>query len=259
MTSRALAEAAAFRCCLLIPTYDNPKTIRAVVEAARKYIADVVVVDDGSAEPGRRACEQLAADGLAVVRHRAQNGGKGAAVKTGFEVARELGFSHVLQIDADGQHDTGAIPRFLETGRSNPQALVVGYPEYDDSIPNVRRFAREFTRFWVDLETGRGVIRDSMIGFRVYPLGPLSHVRAPGNYMDFDIEVAVRMAWAGVRIINEPVKVRYLSAEEGGVSHFQMFWDNFRFSLLHSKLVTLKCTYWALEKLGLRRRLRLPA
>lgn len=258
MSETSPVLASTFRCCLLVPTYNNPLTVRAVVEEGRRYLPDVVVVDDGSAPEGRRACEQLAADGLAIVHHRARNGGKGAAVKSGFAVAREHGFTHVLQIDADGQHDLDAVPRFLERGREEPRALVIGYPEYDDSAPAVRRIARKFTRFWVDLETGRGVVRDSMIGFRVYPLALVEQLRVAGDRMDFDIEIAVRIAWSGAPVINEPVKVRYLAQEEGGVSHFQMFWDNARFSWLHSKLCTIKCTRWALERLGLRRR-RLPA
>ncbi len=250
---RAL-PAVTHRCCVLVPTYENPLTVRAVVEHARRYLTDVVVVDDGSSAEGRAACEQLAADGLAIVHHRERNGGKGAAVKTGFEVALAHGFTHVLQIDADGQHDLEAIPKFLEHSRAEPRALVIGYPEYDDSVPPVRRIARKFTRFWVDLETGRGTIRDSMIGFRVYPLDLVQTLRIAGDRMDFDIEIAVRIAWSGAPVINEPVKVRYLQAEEGGISHFQMFWDNARFTWLHTKLCTIKCTTWALERLGLRRR-----
>lgn len=242
-----------FRCCVLVPTYNNPVTVRAVVEACREYLADVIVVDDGSSEAGRSACESIAVDGLATVVHRDENGGKGAAVKTGFAKARSLGFTHVLQVDADGQHDLEATTRFLEVARSNPRAFVIGYPEYDDSAPAVRRIARKFTRFWVDLEVGRNVIFDTMIGFRVYPLAPLEHLKVAGDRMDFDIEVAVRLSWAGVEVINEPISVRYLQAEEGGVSHFQMFWDNARFSWLHSKLCTIKCTNWCLRKLGLRR------
>lgn len=245
--------ASSFRCCLLVPTYDNPLTVRAVVEEGRQYLPDVVVVDDGSHEAGRKVCEQLAVDGLAVVHHRAQNGGKGAAVKSGFEVAHGRGFTHVLQVDADGQHDLEAIPRFLAHARERPRAFVVGFPRYDASAPPVRRFARKFTRFWVDLEAGKGVIRDSMIGFRVYPLQAALQAGARGDRMDFDIEIAVRLAWSGVPVINEPVTVRYLQPEEGGVSHFQMFWDNARFSWLHSKLMTIKCTNWARRKLGLSR------
>jgi glycosyltransferase involved in cell wall biosynthesis len=233
-------------------------TVRGVVENIRKHLPDVIVVDDGSGPAGRRACEEIAEDGLAHVHHRERNGGKGAAVKTGFDVARELGFTHTLQVDADGQHDVAAIPAFIAAGRRDPAAVLLGYPEYDDSAPRHRVVARKFTRFWVDLEVGKNVIYDTMIGFRLYPLDVVRHVHAAGNRMDFDIEVAVRLAWIGARIINMPVAVRYLDADEGGVSHFQVFGDNLRFTWLHSKLMTIKCSVWCMSRLGIYRRPQLP-
>lgn len=247
-----------FRCCVLIPTFNNPQTIERVVREARKALSDVVVIDDGSGEAGRVACERLAEDGRAHVHRRARNGGKGAAVKTGFAVARELGFTHVLQVDADGQHDLSAIPEFLAVGKAEPRSLVLGFPEYDASAPTVRKVARRFTRLWVDLEAGAGVIADSMIGFRLYPLAAVEGVHVRGDRMDFDIEIAVRLAWTGMRIVNRPVRVRYLGAEEGGISHFQLLRDNLRFAWLHSRLCTHLCTFWCLRKLGLVRP-RLPA
>lgn len=253
MSAASSVPAISFRCCLLVPTFNNPLTVRKVVEEARRYLTDVVVVDDGSADAGRRVCEALAQEGLAHVVHREHNGGKGAAVKTGFEAARRLGFTHALQVDADGQHDLTAIPQFLARGREDPRAVLLGYPQYDDSAPTVRKVARRFTRFWVDLEAGAGVIRDSMIGFRLYPLAAVQHVHAAGNRMDFDIEIAVRLAWTGAPIVNLPVAVRYLQAEEGGISHFQLLRDNLRFAWLHSKLCTRLCTLWCLRKLGLAR------
>ena len=258
MSAAALVPAGSMRCAVLIPTFDNPVTVRSVVQQVRRFVPDVIVVDDGSGSAGRAACEAIAADGLAYVHHRERNGGKGAAVKTGFVIARELGFSHVLQVDADGQHDLAAIPTFLHEGRQDPRALVLGCPRYDASVPRHREVARKFTRFWVDLEVGRGVIVDSMVGFRLYPLALTELVRVAGNWMDFDIEIAVRLAWQGTRIVNVPVGVRYLDATEGGVSHFRLLADNLRFTWLHSKLCATRCTLWALHRLGLRRR-RLPA
>jgi len=243
----------AFRCCALIPTYNNPMTVAAVVEQTRQYLTDVIVVDDGSTAEGRAACQQLAERGLAHVHHRERNGGKGAAVKTGFTIARELGFTHALQIDADSQHDLSRIPEFLAHGQAQPQALILAYPEYDESVPAVRREARKFTRFWVDLETGRGVIKDSMCGFRLYPLAALDGLHIPSNRMDFDIEIAVRLAWTGLPIMNLPVAVRYLAKSEGGVSHFKPFRDSLRFSWLHSKLCTIKWTLASMRRVGLLR------
>lgn len=246
------------RYCFLIPTYDNPRTLRSVVEEGRKYLHDVIVVDDGSGSEGRGVCERLAHDGLAIVHHQARNGGKGAAVKAGLELARRLGFTHVLQADADGQHDLTAAPRFLEISRQKPSALVLGYPQYDESAPKLRQSARKLTNFWVDFEVGKGVVRDAMIGFRVYPLEPLEGLAVRGNRMDFDIEVVVRAAWAGVAIENAPVPVRYLEKEEGGVSHFRPLRDNLSFSWMHSKLCTERCIRvvmgWMLSPLALLKR-----
>jgi glycosyltransferase involved in cell wall biosynthesis len=222
------------KACALIPTYDNPDTIRAVVELARVHLP-VIVVDDGSAAEGRAAVAALGAEGLAHVHHRAQNGGKGAAVTTGFELARELGYTHALQIDADGQHALEDIPTFLDAARARPEALILGAPVYDESAPKGRLVGRQITRFWTNIETYGKVIEDPMCGFRVYPVAAACEV-APrcGMRMDFDIEVAVRLVWAGLPVVNLPTKVRY---HEDGVSHFHMVRDNLRISWMHSKLV----------------------
>lgn len=226
----------AFRPCVLVPTYDNPATIRRVVEAVRAHLPEVVVVDDGSGPEGRAACDALAADGLARVHHREVNGGKGAAVKTGFEVAQTLGYTHALQVDADGQHELSDIPRFLEVAEANPDALVLGAPVFDETAPLGRRIGRQITIFWVDLETGGRVIRDPMCGFRVYPIVDAIAVSPPSDMMDFDPEIAVRLAWRGVPVINLATKVRYVTAEDGGVSHFHLFKDNFLISVMHARL-----------------------
>ncbi len=252
MTTPSSLPTAPFRPCAIIPTYDNPETIRGVVERVRAYIPDVLVVDDHSHVAGEQACADLVTTGSALVRRRARNGGKGAAVKTGFAFAQELGFTHALQVDADGQHDLTQIPRMLEIARAQPTALILGSPEYDDSAPRHRMIARKFTRFWVNLEVGgAGIIEDSMIGFRVYPLESALSVPVWGDRMDFDIEIAVRMVWAGVPTVNVPVHVRYLTEEEGGRSHFQPVMDNVRFFGLHSRLCTIGCSRWAMRKLGL--------
>ena len=236
-----------FRVAALIPTYQNPRTIAGVVDAVRAHLPDVLVVDDGSGPEGRAACAALA--DRATVHHRAQNGGKGAAVRTGFELLRAAGFTHALQVDGDGQHDLSAVPAFLAAGREDSAALVVGYPEYDGTVPRSRLSARKITNFWVDLEVGKGVIRDAMIGLRLYPIGASLASGARGNRMEFDVEIAVRMARAGVPIRNLPVRVRYLTVEEGGVSHFRPFWDNVRMSWFHSRICTAASFHWVLRQL----------
>lgn len=228
---------APFRPCVLVPTFDNPATVRRVVVEARKHVDDVVVVDDGSSEEGRRVVESLGREGLARTVFRPKNGGKGAAVKTGFLAARDLGCSHAVQVDADGQHALDDLPRFLETARANPDALVLGCPVFDATAPKARLVGRRITQFWSALETFGCVITDPMCGFRAYPLSAAIAARARGNAMDFDPEIAVRMVWAGVRVINLPTRVRYVPAEEGGVSHFRMFRDNVLISWMHTRMV----------------------
>jgi polyprenyl-phospho-N-acetylgalactosaminyl synthase len=226
-----------FAPCVLVPTYDNPATIRNVVERVRAYCPEVVVIDDGSAPEGRRACDVLREEKLAHVVHRARNGGKGAAVKTGFAHARELGYTHALQVDADGQHALEDVPRFLQIAQSNRDALVLGAPIFDQSAPKSRQIGRKITIFWVNFETGGEIIKDPMCGFRVYPITPAIEAKVWSDRMDFDPEIAVRLAWRGVPIINVPTKVRYLP---GGVSHFRLFGDNVRISWMHTRLCVQK-------------------
>lgn len=235
MTAIARADER-FRPCILIPTYDNPATIRSVVMRVREHVRDVVVVDDGSGPAGRRACEELAQEGLAHVVHRAKNGGKGAAVKTGFAEAHRLGYTHALQVDADGQHDLDDVPHFLDVARAHPEALVLGAPRFDESAPKARQIGRRITIFWVNFETGGRVIEDPMCGFRVYPLAEATALSVRADMMDFDPEVAVRLVWRGVPVINLPTKVRYVPREQGGVSHFRLFKDNFLISWMHTRL-----------------------
>lgn len=225
-----------FRPCVVIPTYDNPDTIRTVVEEVRRHLPEVVVIDDGSADPGRVAVERLGAEGLAHVRRLAQNSGKGGAVKAGFVFATELGYSHALQVDADGQHELGDMPRFLEAARERADALVLGAPIFSDDVPRSRLMARQLTRFWTNVETGGRVIEDPMCGFRVYPLAAVQDLQT-GDWMDFDPEIAVRLVWKGTPVINLPTKVRY---PEGGVSHFHLLADNVRISWMHTRLVVEK-------------------
>ena len=238
-----------FRCCAVVPTYDNPDTIRRVVERILMHVPDVFVVDDGSAERGRNACSDLQRDGLATVLRIETNRGKGVAVKLGMTEAGKAGFSHAFQIDADGQHDLDRIPEFTAAASASPDHAVFGSPIYDDSAPTVRRVARKITKFWVDLETGRGVIADAMVGFRVYPIAATLALPLRTRRMSFDVEVAVLLAWAGVPVLNMPVGIRYLDAEEGGLSHFRPFLDNVRMSWLHTRLCTSASIRWCLRQL----------
>jgi glycosyltransferase involved in cell wall biosynthesis len=243
------------RTCALIPTYDNPLTIAGVVTEVRRHLADVLVVDDGSHDEARRVLDDIAGRALARVVRRDRNGGKGAAVKTGLRAARDLGFTHALQIDADGQHDTADIPKFLARAAERPQAAVLGHPVYDATMPRGRVAAHALTNFMVFIQTGGRVIVDPQCGFRVYPVGPALEAGAQGERMNFDIEIAVRLAWAGVPIVNVPTAVRYLPRAAGGTSHFRPVRDNVAITWMHTRLTFIS----VLRRLGLVRIRRLTA
>jgi glycosyltransferase involved in cell wall biosynthesis len=227
------------RPCALVPTYDNPLTIAEVVTRIRRHLQDVVVVDDGSAAAGRAAIDELKRNGVAHVVRRPKNGGKGAAVKAGLHFAHDLGYTHALQIDADGQHTIEDIPRFLKVARDAPDALVLGAPCFDASAPAARLIGRKITQFWTNVETFGRVIEDPMCGFRVYPIKAAILANPWGNAMDFDPEVAVRMVWNGARVHNLETRVRYIAAADGGVSHFRMGRDNVLITWMHTRLVAL--------------------
>jgi len=147
------------------------------------------------------------------------------------------GYTHAFQIDADGQHAITDMPRFLAAAETNPAALVLGSPEFDDSAPRARRWGRKLTTFWTHVETLGPVIADSMCGFRVYPVAPAVRACARGDAMDFDPEIAVRIAWDGAPVLNLSTRVRYVGASDGGVSHFRLFRDNALISWMHTRMV----------------------
>jgi polyprenyl-phospho-N-acetylgalactosaminyl synthase len=239
MTTTQVTAPSSPRTCAVIPTYNNPMTIGLVVEQVLRFIDTVYVVDDGSAEPGRIAVDALKDTLGVIVVRRAQNGGKGGAVKDGLRAAHAAGFSHALQVDADNQHELSRIPDLLRQSALHPEAVVLAYPVFDETVPKGRLHARKITIFWTTLETfGRSII-DPMCGFRVYPVAATVQVLPKSNYMDFDPELAVRLIWAGTPALNVPTAVRYLTAEQGGVSNFHVFYDNVRISWMHTRLFTL--------------------
>lgn len=226
-----------FRPCIVIPTYDNPATIDRVARAAAAFWPEVVVVDDGSGPEAAQRIDGLVREGVVKLYRRARNGGKGAAVKDGLRFARSLGYSHALQVDADGQHALDDIPRFLEAARRDPERLVLGQPKFDASVPKARLYGRRISVFWAAIETLGDRVGDPLCGFRVYPIDAALAANARGDRMDFDPEVIVRMVWAGVPVTKLETAVRYVAASDGGVSHFQGVRDNVRISLVHSRLV----------------------
>jgi glycosyltransferase involved in cell wall biosynthesis len=222
----------------VIPVYNHPLTIGAMVEAVRAHGLRCILVDDGS-EPGCAAVlDALAyeqAHDVTLVR-LPRNQGKGGAMMAGLREALRQGCTHALQIDADGQHDAADIPRLLAVARARPEAVVTGVPVYDASVPRGRLAARYLTHVWVWINTLSTQIRDSMCGFRVYPLAPvvaLIDATAIGRRMDFDPEVLVRLHWRGVPVLGVPTRVHY---PRDGVSHFRLWRDNVLISRMHAVL-----------------------
>jgi glycosyltransferase involved in cell wall biosynthesis len=242
-----------FKLAALIPTLDNPGTIAKVVAGVRRFVPDVFIVDDGGGPAAQARLAELVATGQARVVRRAENGGKGAAVKTGLQALHAAGFTHALQIDADDQHDTDDVPRFLQMALENPGALVLGAPRFDASAPRARRIGRLITNVWTHVETLGRVITDPMCGFRVYPVAPTLAAQVRANAMDFDPEVAVAVAWRGCPVINIPTRVRY---HGGGVSHFRLWRDNVLISWMHTRMVV--ALLWRIWRAPWPRRLLLP-
>ena len=238
MAESASHNNTSFRPAVLIPVYNHDMAIGPTLDEVLTHDCHVLMVDDGSGA----ACRDLLlglrdrnSDRVNLVRLE-KNRGKGAAVKAGFNALKAEGFSHAIQIDADGQHNISDLPLFLEISRSNPDCLVTGYPEFDEDVPRVRYYFRYLTHVWVWINTLSFEIRDTMCGYRVYPLAAILKLLEQekcGNRMDFDPEIIVRWYWRGGKIVNVPTRVRY---PLDGVSHFNVWGDNFLISLMHARL-----------------------
>jgi glycosyltransferase involved in cell wall biosynthesis len=226
---------------VLIPSYNTGAAVLATVAEARRFWSDVWVVVDGSTDGSGEALARFAAEDPGVsVLVRTRNGGKGAAVLDGLRAAQKQGFTHVLTMDADGQHPAALIGEFMALSRAHPDAMILGVPVFDHSAPRLRVAGRRVSNGLVNLETLWIGIEDSLFGFRVYPMAALKAVMEAGGSMrrfDFDPEVAVKLSWRGVPAITRPAPVRYFRREEGGVSHFHYLRDNALLAWMHVRLM----------------------
>jgi len=222
----------------VIPVYNHELAVPAVVAALRAHGLPVLLVDDGSSEACRLSLQVLARDSGARLVRLPENSGKGAAVIAGLRESRRLGFTHALQVDADGQHDLADVPRFLECARREPGAVICGRPVFDASIPRVRFISRYITHVLVWLQTlSLTAVRDSMCGFRLYPVETVLEVvdrDGVGRRMDFDVELLVKLVWRGRVLRWIDTRVSYPA---DGISHFRMLSDNLRLAGMHLRLV----------------------
>lgn len=226
---------------VLIPSYNTGDKLLETVRDARRVWDPVCVVVDGSTDGSAERLLNLAArdPGLTVLL-LPHNHGKGAAVLHGLRAALDRGFTHVLTLDADGQHPAERIPEFMAASLTQPAALVLGKPVFDASAPRLRVVGRRISNWWANLETLWSGIGDSLFGMRVYPAAALLRVMQANRWMrrfDFDVEAAVRLVWGGAKPVNLPAPVRYFTAEEGGVSHFHYWRDNALLTWMHIRLL----------------------
>lgn len=219
--------------CVLIPTYNNAGTLGQVIEGVARYTRNIVVVNDGSTDATAAILAQY--DFLQVLSYL-QNAGKGMALRRGFRFAAEKGYDYAITIDSDGQHYPDDLPAFLEKLEEVPGALIIGARNMDQaSVPGKSSFGHKFSNFWFWVETGIKA-PDTQSGYRLYPVRRLSGMRFFTNKYEFEIEVIVRAAWAGIPVTPVPVKVYYPPKEER-VSHFRPFRDFSRVSVLNTVLV----------------------
>lgn len=226
---------------VLIPSYNPGAKALETVRDARRAWSPVWVVVDGSTDGSAEALLAPARDdpGLRVIV-LPTNRGKGAAVLEGVRAALAAGFTHVLTMDADGQHPPERIAEFMAASAAAPHAMVLGEPVFDAAAPLLRVRGRRVSNGFANLETLWAGIHDSLFGFRVYPAAALERVMRRQPWMrrfDFDVEAAVRLCWRGVVPLNRRAPVRYYSREQGGVSHFRYVRDNLLLAWMHTRLL----------------------
>jgi len=226
------------RICFVIPHYRHETLLPELLSRIAEFGLHAIIVDDGSPPESFAVLQALAGERNWLTLDRLEkNSGKGAAVIRALQLAKQLDYTHAIQIDADGQHDTDDVPAFIAQAQKYPEALVSGAPVFGDDIPKARLWGRELTNFWMHVETLSRRIPDGMCGFRLYPvyaavtLAERSYV---GRRMDFDVEFLVRAVWQGWDVIFLPTQVSY---RQDGISHFHMLRDNCWITLMHIRLV----------------------
>ncbi len=224
---------------IVIPTFNNRKTLRHVAEKALGTGLKVLVVNDGSTDGGPESLE-----GMPVSRvDLPVNMGKGSAILAAAEWAEKNGFTHIITMDADGQHDPDDSSRFIEMIMANPWSIIVGNRQFPVlSVPFSSRFGRMWSNLWFRITSGYS-IPDSQSGFRAYPVGALRQVSCKGRRYDFEVEILVRGAWAGLEITHTNISVHY-SDETKKASHFDPLRDNARISNIYTRLVIRNLIPW---------------
>ena len=227
------------RILVVLPTYNNAGTLASVIEQVREYSNNVLVVNDGSTDSTIEIIEHSAVAHISYTKNR----GKGYAIKSAFKYAIENNYNYVLTIDSDGQHYISNIINFIEKLQEEPGALIIGARNLQaDNMPSKNTFANNFSNFWFAVETGKK-LEDTQSGYRLYPIHLMKSMKFLSNRYEFEVEVIVKAAWSGIKVINIPIKVYYAPVEER-VSHFKPLKDFTRISILNTFLVFIALLYY---------------
>lgn len=223
------------QCCVIIPTYNNARTLQAVIDGVLQYVGDVIVVNDGATDT---TSDILASNNEVTVIDYYPNQGKGYALKKGFKCAAGKGFQYAITIDSDGQHLASDIGLFLDKIQQYPDSLIVGSRLLRHAnMPGGNTFANKFSNFWYRLQTGIN-LPDTQSGFRLYPLHKIIRMHFITNRYESELEILVRAAWKGIYVTTVPISVYYPPREER-ISHFRPFVDFFRISILNTFLTII--------------------
>lgn len=230
--------------CVLIPTYNNAATVGKVIEESKLYCKDIFVVNDGSTDDTAAVLENI--EGINVISYM-PNRGKGHALQCGLNKARECGFDYCITLDADGQHYPSEIPKFIEAVGTNPGSLIIGARNLNaENMPGKNTFANKFSNFWFKVETWQ-TLHDTQSGFRLYPLKEIEKIKLFTGMYEFELEIIVKAAWRGIKVMNIPINVYYPPAGER-VSHFKPLRDFTRISLLNTFLVLVALLWYYPKK-----------
>ena len=225
---------------ICIPTYNNSTTIRDVVsKCSFQTDLPILVVDDGSDDDLRLLLKDLVSTKIEIIRHP-ENKGKGKALQTAIADSISKGFTHLVSIDADGQHPPSEISKIINEVKKHPWSLVIGkrnFKENDHNIPSVSKFGRKFSNYWVKYQTD-SIISDSQSGLRCYPLFHVQNMSFYTKRFDFEIEILIRLLWKGVAVREVLIETIY-PEKNIRISHFNKLWDNARISFLNIILVLL--------------------
>ena len=222
----------------IIPVYNHGSTLESVVSSLSEYNLPIIVVDDGNKKADKVYINLVAQkySNVTVLKNRF-NRGKGYSVCKAIKAAHKMGITHLFQIDADGQHDCAQCEMFLNKSKENPEALICGYPKFDETIPENRKSGRKISNNYASFVTQtENYIIDAMCGYRIYPVEPFYKIckfAYIDSHMGFDTEILVRLIWKNVPVIFLPVNVSY---PVGGKSNFRMVRDNIRISFMFARM-----------------------